>query len=168
MQPMPPIPGKPPMAAQGSAPAGPAASPPSAGGPPGSPPGGAPKLPGPQPVANIGYNKNVQSLLFTRIQALNPQEMQALDQVITPQSLPVLGKIFPELIPLLNQSTAGKPTVRDGGPPGQPPLPPGGGGAAPGGPPGGMPPGQPSASGNPLTNPQSGNPDVSKGLTGGY
>lgn len=159
MQPMPPMPPKQPMPQpQGGQPPMPPAG---GGAAPGAPPGGMPKVQGPRPVSNTGFNSNVQALLFTRIQALNPQEIQTLDQIMTPQTLPILGKIFPELIPLFNESTAGKPTVRS-------PVSPGG---APAGAPGGQPPPQgaspaPPGSDNPLSNPPpSGGP--SKGLMGG-
>lgn len=41
--------------------------------------------------------EDVQALLFSRIETLSPQEMQVLDSIITPETVPVLFKIFPEL-----------------------------------------------------------------------
>lgn len=41
--------------------------------------------------------EQLQMLLFDRVRQLSPQEMQVLDSIITPQTVPVLFKLFPEL-----------------------------------------------------------------------
>ena len=63
---------------------------------------------GPQPVEDIGFDQDVQNILWSRVQTLNQQEVQILDQIVTPQSYPVLVKMFPELKPLLDQATTVK------------------------------------------------------------
>lgn len=150
MQPMPPIPPRSVMPQpQGSPPQGPSPAP---GGAPPAPGSASPRLSGPQPVANTGYNKDIQNILWSRIQALGPQAVTALDKICTPETLPILGKIFPELIPLLNQSTAAQQMGQN-----QPSAQPTGQGPMPR-------PGAPAQSQNPLSNPPT--PGVSQGLTG--
>lgn len=69
-------------------------------------------------------DQQIAAVLWMRVDHLQPQEVAALDQVITPQSAPVLMKVFPELIPLIEKSTAlggagGQPNPA-GAPPGGP------------------------------------------------
>lgn len=62
---------------------------------------------GPQMVEDIGFDQDVQNILWSRIQnLLTPEDMQILDQVITPQTYPVLVKLFPELQLLLAQASS--------------------------------------------------------------
>lgn len=50
--------------------------------------------------------EDVQMLLFSRIAEMNQQELQTLDSVITPETLPVLFKLLPELGILFEQASA--------------------------------------------------------------
>jgi len=49
--------------------------------------------------------EELQMLLFSRVQELSQPEMMILDQMITPQTVPVLFKLFPELGILFEQGT---------------------------------------------------------------
>lgn len=108
-----------PMMNQGQAPA--AAQPPQ-GAPAGMPPGGPapPQQSGLRPVANIGFNQDVQNILLSRIQTLNPQEEKILDSALTPQTIPIFLKLFPELKPLFDMMTSGNQSGPIGQQPGQP------------------------------------------------
>jgi hypothetical protein len=72
--------------------------------------GGAPVQQGPQPVNDIGFNQQVQNILFSRIDKLSEEEYAAFedsfDSIITPETMPVLEKVFPELAMLLMQASA--------------------------------------------------------------
>lgn len=61
---------------------------------------------GPQPVENIGFNQDVQNILWSRVQTLTPEEIKVMDTIVTPTTYPVLAKLFPELVPLLQKGTA--------------------------------------------------------------
>ena len=67
-------------------------------------------------VQNVGFNQDIQNVLLSRIQNLGEEEGRILDAFITPETVPVLVKIFPELEPLFNM--LGK---NDGGAPIQQP-----------------------------------------------
>ncbi len=56
---------------------------------------------------DIGFNQDVQNVVLSRIQTLNPQEEKILDAVITPQTLPIFLKLLPELKPLLDMMSQG-------------------------------------------------------------
>ncbi len=111
-------PNRPPMAAPAPNATG-MANPPAAAGMPPQGAGGAPEpqQSGLRQVADIGFNQDVQNILFSRIQTLNPQEIKVLDAVLTPQTIPVLAKLFPELKPVFD--SMGQP--QGGGPIGQQP-----------------------------------------------
>lgn len=47
----------------------------------------------------------VQRILFARLETLDAQDVKALDKAITPETAPVLAKIFPELMPLIQNGT---------------------------------------------------------------
>lgn len=101
----------PPKTPQGMPPAAGAAPQPPAGAvaPPGAgaPPDGGPQQSGLRQVSDIGFNQDVQNILLSRIQTLTPQEEKVLDAVLTPQTIPVFVKIFPELKPLFDMLTSG-------------------------------------------------------------
>lgn len=59
---------------------------------------------GAQPMPEIN-GEELQMLLFSRVQQLSPPEMQILDDIITPQTVPVLFKLFPELGVLFERGT---------------------------------------------------------------
>lgn len=107
----------------------------------GQPPQPAPQpgaSPGsPQPVANIGFNQDVQNILLTRIQKMPPQYQKILDSVLTPQTIPAFTMLLPELKPLFDaimQSQQQGPIGQQQAPAGgQPPVPAGGAGALGGG-----------------------------------
>lgn len=73
---------------------------------------------GPQPVKDIGFNQDVQNVLWSRVQAMSEQELDVIDAVITPQTLPVLVKLFPEMQLLFEQgsqvSSASQPMPSQG------------------------------------------------------
>ncbi len=72
---------------------------------------------------DIGFNQDVQNVVLSRIQTLNPQEEKILDAVITPQTLPIFLKLLPELKPLLDMMSQGggaQGPIAPGGQPGQP------------------------------------------------
>lgn len=50
--------------------------------------------------------QEIAAVLWLRIDHLQPSEIAALDRVITPDTAPVLMKIFPELAPLIEQGSA--------------------------------------------------------------
>lgn len=49
--------------------------------------------------------EELQMLLFSRVKQLSQPEMQILDSIITPQTVPVLFKLFPELGILFDQGS---------------------------------------------------------------
>ncbi len=61
---------------------------------------------GPQPVENIGFNQDIQNVLYSRVQTLSEQEVAALDAIVTPQTYPALIKIFPEMQMIFDEATA--------------------------------------------------------------
>ncbi len=93
--------------------------------------------------------EQLQALLFDRVKQLTPEEMQILDSIVTPESVPVLFKLFPELGILFDMGSQLQ------GSPGQEQA--GGGQPAPPAPE----PQRQEESQNPLSN-----PDVSRGLRG--
>lgn len=50
-----------------------------------------------EPETPMIDGEQLQMLLFSRFKELTPVEMQILDSIITPQTVPVLFKLFPEL-----------------------------------------------------------------------
>lgn len=70
--------------------------------------------------------EELQMLLFSRVKQLSQPEMQILDSIITPQTVPVLFKLFPELGVLFDQGSqlrqqgGGMPQVPQQGQGGQP------------------------------------------------
>lgn len=67
---------------------------------------------GPMPPAAAGggaqpmvSGEEVQGLLFSRINQMTPEEMQMLDSIITPKTLPMLFKLLPELAILFEQGS---------------------------------------------------------------
>ncbi len=123
---------------------------------------------GPQQVANIGFNQDVQNILLSRIQKMPPQAQKILDSVLTPQTIPVFLMLLPELKPLFDHmmqaaqqgpigqpgqppASQGAPPSPSGAPAGGPPAPGGAPSAAqPGGQPGQEPEGDEEESDNPL------------------
>lgn len=73
--------------------------------------GGMPQQPmmpqaGGAPPAPMIDGEDLQMLLFSRVAEMNPQEQQTLDALITPETLPVLFKLLPELGILFEQASA--------------------------------------------------------------
>lgn len=72
---------------------------------------------GPQPVKEIGFNRDVQNILWSRVQSMSEQELDVLDAVITPQTFPILVKLFPEMQLLFEQGSqvsASQPMMAQG------------------------------------------------------
>ena len=57
-----------------------------------------------QPMPEID-GEELQMLMMERVGTLSPPEMQVLDSIITPQTVPVLFKLFPELGILFEQGS---------------------------------------------------------------
>lgn len=103
--------------------------------------------------------EDLQMLLLDRVRQLNPQEMQVLDSIITPESIMVLFKIFPELGVLFEKGTQVQGMAGGGGQ-GMNPQMPQQDPAAPQASPAQFQ-GQQEEEPNPLSN-----PNISRGLTG--
>jgi len=52
----------------------------------------------PQGQKQDWFDPHVQQVLFGRIQSLREDEVEILDSIVTPQTFPILAKVFPELI----------------------------------------------------------------------
>ena len=67
----------------------------------------APQQGGPMqsPQQALGFIQGVQDILYARVQALTEDEINTLDTIITPETYPILVKIFPELEQLFEQGS---------------------------------------------------------------
>lgn len=54
----------------------------------------------------IAMGKVMQILLLKRIGEMSQEELEALDSIITPESITVLAKLLPELIPVFENASA--------------------------------------------------------------
>ena len=121
----------------------------------GVPPQGAGAPAGGMPTIDIRPNPAFQKILATRIKILPPQDAQVFESIITPQTVPVLTKVLPELQPLfdemlkqggggpIGQQPQGQPPAGQNPPPPAGGLPPVSGAGAGAGPSAAQPGGQP-------------------------
>lgn len=83
------------------------------------PPQGQAQQAGPQRVADIGFNQDIQNVLLSRIDSLPPQEVEMMDAFVTPQNIGVLTKVFPEIAVLFQEASS----LKQGGQPSPTPAP---------------------------------------------
>lgn len=76
-------------------------------------------LVGPNAAALLRPSPTVRKILFARLESLTPQDVQALNSIVTPVTIRALGKLFPEIMPIMQQATA----VRQKPPQGPAPVP---------------------------------------------
>lgn len=76
------------------------------GGQPSMPPEMAGAVGGTAQQQEIAFGKVMQILLLKRIGEMSQEELEALDAIITPESITVLAKLLPELIPVFEQASS--------------------------------------------------------------
>lgn len=76
------------------------------GGPPSMPPELAAAAGGTAQQQEIAFGKVMQILLLKRIGEMSQEELEALDAIITPESITVLAKLLPELIPVFEHASS--------------------------------------------------------------